>query len=248
MFQDDFKQRYTTIPFAIYRAFRERGEKEVLSHQHKEVELISVTEGCADFYIDSQHYRAQPGDVLVISPYAIHRAQTSQSAFTSYFCICFDLELLCDRALKKQLEDHTLSGTCLISADQSYASALADCIKTAYFACVGNATGWELEAVGHISLLFGILKKQGCLKKVSHDDHRRNFGKEAAMYAGLGKAEGEYVTLIDADLQQRPEIAVDMVEFLDNNPDFDCVAAYQAKRNEGFVLSFFKKCFYNIIN
>ena len=76
----------------------------------------------------------------------------------------------------------------------------------------------------------------------------RNFGKEAAMYAGLGKAEGDYVTLIDADLQQRPEIAVDMVEFLDNNPDFDCVAAYQAKRNEGFVLSFFKKCFYKLIN
>ena len=76
----------------------------------------------------------------------------------------------------------------------------------------------------------------------------RNFGKEAAMYAGLGKAEGEYVTIIDADLQQRPEIAIDMLEFLDNNPDFDCVAAYQAERKEGFVLSFFKKCFYKLIN
>ncbi len=76
----------------------------------------------------------------------------------------------------------------------------------------------------------------------------RNFGKEAAMFAGLGKAEGEYVTIIDADLQQRPEIAIDMVEFLDNNPDYDCVAAYQAERNEGAVLSFFKKCFYKLIN
>jgi len=76
----------------------------------------------------------------------------------------------------------------------------------------------------------------------------RNFGKEAAMYAGLQKAAGDYVTLIDADLQQRPEIALEMVQFLENNPDYDCVAAYQAERNEGAVLSFFKKMFYKLIN
>ncbi len=76
----------------------------------------------------------------------------------------------------------------------------------------------------------------------------RNFGKEAAMYAGLQKAEGDFVTLIDADLQQRPEIALDMVEFLENNPDYDSVAAYQKERHEGFMLSFFKKMFYRLIN
>ena len=76
----------------------------------------------------------------------------------------------------------------------------------------------------------------------------RNFGKESAMYAGLQKAEGDYVTLIDADLQQDPAIAVEMVEFLENNADFDCVAAYQERRNEGAVLSFFKKTFYKVIN
>lgn len=76
----------------------------------------------------------------------------------------------------------------------------------------------------------------------------RNFGKEAAMYAGLQKAQGRYVTILDADLQQRPEVVVDMVAFLDANPDYDCVAAYQKERNEGAVLSFFKKAFYKMIN
>lgn len=76
----------------------------------------------------------------------------------------------------------------------------------------------------------------------------RNFGKEAAMYAGLQKAEGDYVTIIDADLQQDPAIALEMVEFLENNPDYDCVAAYQDRRNEGALLSFFKKSFYKVIN
>lgn len=76
----------------------------------------------------------------------------------------------------------------------------------------------------------------------------RNFGKESAMYAGLKESEGDYVTIIDADLQQRPSIALDMVKTLDNEPEYDCVAAYQDKRKESKLLIFFKRRFYNIIN
>lgn len=76
----------------------------------------------------------------------------------------------------------------------------------------------------------------------------RNFGKEAGLYAGLKQAAGEYIALIDADLQQRPEIVREMVALLDQEPDIDVVAAYQDRRGEGKVLSFFKKSFYAIIN
>ena len=76
----------------------------------------------------------------------------------------------------------------------------------------------------------------------------RNFGKEAGLYAGLSHATGEYISLIDADLQQRPEIVRDMVNILDAEPEYDVVAAYQDRRGEGKVLSFFKKNFYNIMN
>ena len=76
----------------------------------------------------------------------------------------------------------------------------------------------------------------------------RNFGKEAGIYAGLQHASGEYLSLIDADLQQRPEIVRDMVRILDEKPEYDVVAAYQDRRSEGKLLSFFKKSFYSIIN
>ena len=76
----------------------------------------------------------------------------------------------------------------------------------------------------------------------------RNFGKESAMYAGLRESEGDYVTIIDADLQQRPSIALDMVRTLENEPDYDCVAAYQEQRNENKLLVFFKNSFYKLIN
>ena len=61
----------------------------------------------------------------------------------------------------------------------------------------------------------------------------RNFGKEAAIYAGFQKASGDMVTVIDADLQQRPEIVVKMVKILLENEEYDCVAAYQEERHEG---------------
>ena len=76
----------------------------------------------------------------------------------------------------------------------------------------------------------------------------RNFGKEAGIYAGLTHASGEYISFIDADLQQRPEIVLDMVKILDEEPEYDIVAAYQDRRGEGKILSFFKKSFYRVIN
>lgn len=76
----------------------------------------------------------------------------------------------------------------------------------------------------------------------------RNFGKEAAIYAGLKESKGDYVCIIDADLQQRPEVVLQMLEEIEGNPEIDCVAAYQAERNEGAVLSNFKSAFYKIIN
>lgn len=76
----------------------------------------------------------------------------------------------------------------------------------------------------------------------------RNFGKESAIYAGLVKSVGDYVSIIDADLQQNPKFVLDMIEFLDNNDDYDCVAAYQEKRKEGKALIFFKNSFYKAIN
>ena len=76
----------------------------------------------------------------------------------------------------------------------------------------------------------------------------RNFGKEAAIYAGFQKATGDFITVIDADLQQRPETVVKMVKLLQDNEEFDCVAAYQEKRQEGRVVSKLKDLFYRLIN
>lgn len=76
----------------------------------------------------------------------------------------------------------------------------------------------------------------------------RNFGKESAMYAGLKESRGDYVSIIDADLQQRPELVVEMLNILENNEEYDAVACYQEDRKESKILSAFKNCFYALIN
>ena len=91
-----------------------------------------------------------------------------------------------------------------------------------------------------------IYARQDCRVKIV--SFSRNFGKEAGIYAGMQHASGAYISLIDADLQQRPEIVRDMVQMLEEQPEYDIVAAFQDRRREGKILSFFKKSFYAIIN
>lgn len=74
----------------------------------------------------------------------------------------------------------------------------------------------------------------------------RNFGKEAAMYAGLQNCIGDFVTIIDTDLQQSPETVKEMLKVLEANPDADCVCACQENRKEGAFSKFCKKAFYKI--
>ena len=91
-----------------------------------------------------------------------------------------------------------------------------------------------------------IYSRQPCPVKVI--SFSRNFGKEAALYAGIRQASGEYISLIDADLQQDPQIVRNMVQILEQDKQYDIVAAYQDRRGEGKLLSLFKKGFYTTIN
>ena len=76
----------------------------------------------------------------------------------------------------------------------------------------------------------------------------RNFGKESAMYAGLEASKGEYVAILDADMQDPPSLIPDMIKSLDND-ECDIVAARRVTRKgEPVIRSFFARMFYRIIN
>lgn len=83
---------------------------------------------------------------------------------------------------------------------------------------------------------------------VHYVDFSRNFGKEAALYAGLIYTTGDFVTVMDADLQDPPELLPKMYELIVNQ-DYDCVGTRRANRSgEPIIRSFFANQFYKLIN
>lgn len=93
------------------------------------------------------------------------------------------------------------------------------------------------------------------IKKLSQNDRRvryisfsRNFGKEAAMFAGLEAAKGDYIATMDADLQDPPSLLSEMFEMIEQG-EFDCVATKRVNRKgEPPIRSLFARMFYKIIN
>lgn len=77
----------------------------------------------------------------------------------------------------------------------------------------------------------------------------RNFGKEAALYAGLQAVKGELVTVMDVDLQDPPQMLLEMKALLDSQPELDCVGTRRASRaGEPLIRSLFARLFYKLMS
>lgn len=93
------------------------------------------------------------------------------------------------------------------------------------------------------------------LKELAQQDSRvkylsfsRNFGKEAAMIAGFEHTSGDYIAVMDVDLQDPPAMLLDMYHILSQG-EYDCVAAKRTSRQgEPIIRSFFARSFYKLIN
>lgn len=96
-----------------------------------------------------------------------------------------------------------------------------------------------------INVLRELAKRDERVKYVSFS---KNFGKEAAMYAGLEKSSGDYIAVMDVDLQDPPELLVQMFYDLESG-EYDCVATRRVSRKgEPPIRSLFAKLFYSMIN
>lgn len=85
-------------------------------------------------------------------------------------------------------------------------------------------------------------------KNVRYLSFSRNFGKEAGIYAGLQHAKGDYVAIMDADMQDPPDLLPKMYEILRDEP-YDSVATRRVDRaGEPPIRSFFARAFYKLIN
>ena len=85
-------------------------------------------------------------------------------------------------------------------------------------------------------------------KRIHYISFSRNFGKEAAIYAGLKNAAGDYITILDADLQDPPSLIPKMLHSVIEE-GYDCVGTRRVNRKgEPPIRSFFARIFYKLIN
>lgn len=126
-----------------------------------------------------------------------------------------------------------------------------------YHEVLKNSAFFEEKKIGLEILYIDDGSKDGTVaevKKLREKDERvhllsfsRNFGKEAAIYAGLQKAKGDYVVLMDADLQDPPALLPEMYSYIEQG--YDSVATRRVTRKgEPVIRSFFARLFYRLMN
>ncbi len=97
-----------------------------------------------------------------------------------------------------------------------------------------------------LNIIKEFAKKDDCVNYISFS---RNFGKEAAILAGLEYSDGDYVCIMDADLQDPPSLLPEMYSILKNDSEYDSVATRRVSRKgEPPIRSFFARQFYKIMN
>ena len=85
-------------------------------------------------------------------------------------------------------------------------------------------------------------------QRIKYISFSRNFGKEGAIYAGLEHARGDYIAMMDADLQDPPSLLSEMYTLI-KSEDYDCIGTRRVDRKgEPPIRSFFARCFYKLIN
>ncbi len=98
---------------------------------------------------------------------------------------------------------------------------------------------------GTLDVIRSLSKEKNYVRFISFS---RNFGKESALYAGLKASNGSLVTVMDADLQDPPELLPQMIELIETT-DVDCVGTRRLNRKgEPPIRSLFAKTFYKLIN
>ena len=118
---------------------------------------------------------------------------------------------------------------------------------------VSNNMKYDFEFIfvndGSIDNSLSVLKKLSAKdKQVKYIHFSRNFGKEAAMYAGLSNSKGDYITIMDADLQDPPSLLPEMLRLI-KEEKYDSVGTRRVSRKgEPKIRSFFARKFYKIIN
>ncbi len=144
MLIEDFKKRYTSIPFAVYEQNYKEREGNGIFHLHREIEILLVREGYALLFLENREIKIKKGDIVFIPPFTPHRYKIPKDSYFSHRCICFDSSLLYNIDPKVS--------TSIINDSDAF-----KLINRAFDSYLEKKKGFELFIVGNLSLFFARL-------------------------------------------------------------------------------------------
>ncbi len=179
MLSDGFRRRYTTIPFAIYKN-RNKDIGYCHHHFHKEAEILVVVEGAIDFYLGSELYKIEAGEVLFIPPYCPHHSTALPDTY--HECIAFDLSLLWDKALARDLENGALTVKSHLTGDLAYTKDVYEHLRASIKAFEDKKEGWEMQVIGDLSIIMSRLMAESFFVRCEKAKLEESFAKRTIEY------------------------------------------------------------------
>lgn len=176
MFIDDFKIRYKTIPFATTCRDSKKNTLskniETLSHMHREMEILLVLEGEAGLNVNGNGYIIKKGDIVCIPPFVLHSYTIFADRDFKHNCLCFDLDLLYTKELKKDLEKGIVTTPFVFRDIKCFSLA-----EETFLINEEQKNGWELRIIGNLSSFFGILMENSLINNVL-DNSKKNICRD----------------------------------------------------------------------
>ena len=179
MLSDGFKKKYTTIPVATYKNLN----KEIgycRHHYHKEVELLVVVDGAMDFFLGTDFFKINAGEVLFIPPYCPHHSTAYPNTY--HECIAFDLSLLWDESLRHDLEKGVLTVKSHLTKELPYTKHLYNYARRAFQVHEEKRPGWEMEVIGNLSAILGKLTAESFFVRSEKINLEESFARKTIEY------------------------------------------------------------------
>lgn len=160
MLDNSFQNRYDKLPIAT-KAVQEMPDDSVRPflqpHHHSEFEVMVITCGRCSVTIDQEVYDVSCGDILLIPPYSVHSGCIAAGTPFSHFRFCFDLVLLQDQQLARQLETGFLHVERVVRGSMPDSGTLRSAAYCVFRQSEQHEAGWELIVRGELLFLFGML-------------------------------------------------------------------------------------------
>ena len=186
MIDDSFRARFRSIPLAIYDLdiSSVTYDSEITSgqHNHQEFEILLIIEGELLININNNPVVARSGDLVFVPPYAVHSITFGPRRIVRHRCICFNVSMLDNVELAKQLEENLMCVSPLILSTHPLANQFASTILLIRQSYIDQQTGWEMVAKGQLMTLFGLLWSSGLIQKTEKSSRENRFCREVSKY------------------------------------------------------------------